>query len=376
MANDPRDGGGPKKRYVPPPPGGIRSRARDIPDTQPGPDQSRVIPDTDPAVGTDPATAGRRRRGSERTSWAEAEDDDVVRSVEFDAWADPEPPKRPSAVDDAEPGGRSPSRTPSGLIPLDGEPGSALGEIDRGRVTIDFSGPPLDLPEPPSGEFQAPPPIEFAADPGASAPGAVGAGPDHDAWVADRRRRSTVPPSAGHASAAPAPPLQHRWMSPAQAAQGRQIGDSVVGELPAADGDALELVDRSRPSEPQLDILADVRARYALDDLSGALKAAELVLGAEPGNVEAKRYAESCRTRLEQLYSSQIGPPSGIPRVVVAETDIRWLGLDHRAGFLLSRVDGMTSVDELLDVSGMPRLEALKTVVGLIDAGAIVIDPA
>ncbi len=47
--------------------------------------------------------------------------------------------------------------------------------------------------------------------------------------------------------------------------------------------------------------------------------------------------------------------------------------LVHRAGFLLSRVDGFTSLEELLDLSGMPRLEALKTVLSLVDAGAIMI---
>jgi hypothetical protein len=47
------------------------------------------------------------------------------------------------------------------------------------------------------------------------------------------------------------------------------------------------------------------------------------------------------------------------------------LGLDHRAGFLLSRVDGLSTVEEVLDICGMPRLEALKTLVDLLDRGAI-----
>jgi hypothetical protein len=117
--------------------------------------------------------------------------------------------------------------------------------------------------------------------------------------------------------------------------------------------------------------MAEVRARYALDDLTGALQMAELVLGSDETNVEAKQFASSCRQRLEQLYTSQLGPLDAVPRVDVPDTDIRWLGLDHRAGFMLSRIDGLTSLDELLDLSGMERLEALKTVLSLVDAGAI-----
>lgn len=34
--------------------------------------------------------------------------------------------------------------------------------------------------------------------------------------------------------------------------------------------------------------------------------------------------------------------------------------ISPRAAFLLSRIDGQLSMDELLDVSGMPRIEAYR----------------
>ena len=43
---------------------------------------------------------------------------------------------------------------------------------------------------------------------------------------------------------------------------------------------------------------------------------------------------------------------------------------DH-AGFLLSRIDSQLTIDELLDTSGMPRLEALRTISDLLDLKAI-----
>jgi hypothetical protein len=57
--------------------------------------------------------------------------------------------------------------------------------------------------------------------------------------------------------------------------------------------------------------------------------------------------------------------------MALGDSQLRWLGLDHRSGFLLSRIDGLSTVDELLDVCGMPRLEALKTLSELLERGAI-----
>ncbi len=44
---------------------------------------------------------------------------------------------------------------------------------------------------------------------------------------------------------------------------------------------------------------------------------------------------------------------SRVPVVVVGAQRLREIPLDHRSGFLLSLLDGSTSVEELLDVSGM-----------------------
>jgi len=45
--------------------------------------------------------------------------------------------------------------------------------------------------------------------------------------------------------------------------------------------------------------------------------------------------------------------------------------MDHRAGFVLSLVDGVSGVEAILDVCGMPRAEGLRILQELIDIGAI-----
>lgn len=248
----------------------------------------------------------------------------------------------------------------------------------RRRVTLDFSGPPLSLPrdaepdergvpfleldttellsppsERPSSQPTAPPPLGLEYDllGGETSTGSEG----EDGWNRSRRTRvSTIPPpilapstTPGRLSLRPTP-------------------------LPIPVGDALELVGRSgRPPEPTDDLAAEMTDRFALGDFSGALRAAELLLGQIANHSLARQVAESSREQLERLFLGRLGSVSAIPKVAVPESEVRWLGLDHRAGFLLSRVDGHTSVEDVLDMSGMPRMEALKILVELLDSGVI-----
>ena len=43
------------------------------------------------------------------------------------------------------------------------------------------------------------------------------------------------------------------------------------------------------------------------------------------------------------------------PMVLVPRTQLRWLSIDHRAGFVLSLIDGSSTLEMILDVCGMPR---------------------
>lgn len=85
------------------------------------------------------------------------------------------------------------------------------------------------------------------------------------------------------------------------------------------------------------------------------------------------RYADECRRTLTRMYMARLGPAGSLLRIAVPLTDIRWMTLDHRAGFVLSLVDGASTVDELLDICGMPRLDALRILVELREKGALTI---
>jgi hypothetical protein len=108
------------------------------------------------------------------------------------------------------------------------------------------------------------------------------------------------------------------------------------------------------------DPAAEMRERFSLGDYTGALEMSELILAEEAGNLEAAECGENCRSVLEQMYAARLGPLERVPMVVVPRTQMRWLSMDHRAGFILSLIDGSSSVDLILDVCGMPKLDALR----------------
>lgn len=70
------------------------------------------------------------------------------------------------------------------------------------------------------------------------------------------------------------------------------------------------------------------------------------------------------------MFAARIGPLDQVISVVISPEEVQWLTLDHRAGFLLSLVDGQSTVDEILDISGMTRLDALKIIFDLAERQA------
>lgn len=127
------------------------------------------------------------------------------------------------------------------------------------------------------------------------------------------------------------------------------------------------------PADPAV---SDMKDRYATGDFTGALVIAESILESDPDDLEAKRYAESCREVLTQMYASRLGPLDQVVSMAIPADQVRWLSLDHRAGFLLSLVDGVSSVEELLDISGMPRLDALRMLFTLLEQRVIALESA
>lgn len=64
-----------------------------------------------------------------------------------------------------------------------------------------------------------------------------------------------------------------------------------------------------------------------------------------------------------------------VPRVLGSKDEIAMMPIDHRGGFLLAHVDGVQTVEEILDVCAMPEDEAVDLLEQLVAMGAIALDP-
>ena len=153
--------------------------------------------------------------------------------------------------------------------------------------------------------------------------------PSGDAWSVDRDRRSLAPPSEPSGGSETPPPLPD-------------------------------------------DIHLEIADRFALGDYAAALSAAELQLGLDPSDDNARQYAETSRQRLEARYLTRIGSLDYVFNLAVPAAQVKWLGLDPQAAFLLSLVDGQTTVDQVLEACQTKRLEALRVFTELLEAKAIV----
>lgn len=122
--------------------------------------------------------------------------------------------------------------------------------------------------------------------------------------------------------------------------------------------------DISGPPEKN-DSSREMHEAYELGDYTHALQIAESILEGSSADREASQIAQESRSVLTQMLAAKVGPLDQVMAVVVSPEEMQWLSLDHRSGFLLSLVDGQSTVDEILDISGMTRHDALKIILEL-----------
>jgi len=116
-----------------------------------------------------------------------------------------------------------------------------------------------------------------------------------------------------------------------------------------------------------------MRRLFERGEFSRALDAATCVLSLDPHLEEAERYVAWCQQRLRGGTHAVTGSLSSIPRITVSLDQVCGMNLDHRAGFLLSCVDGYSTLEEILDVAGMPASDALAILDDLLEKNVILL---
>jgi hypothetical protein len=101
--------------------------------------------------------------------------------------------------------------------------------------------------------------------------------------------------------------------------------------------------------------------RLAAGDYGGASLAADALLEYRPRDQDALDCAQIAKSELRKVYTARLGSLDRVPHVAMGPEAIFSLqALDFRAGFLLSRVGGETSLFDIVESGSIPSLEALR----------------
>ncbi len=122
------------------------------------------------------------------------------------------------------------------------------------------------------------------------------------------------------------------------------------------------------PKAIERELGAKMWESFRAQDWRAALIAAKELLALNPSHSVAQACLEECRRNL--IRGIEL---TSIPFVAGDAAAIRSAELGHREGFLLSQIDGLLSVDELLDVSGMDHEEALTVLAKLVSLGLVAV---
>jgi hypothetical protein len=106
-------------------------------------------------------------------------------------------------------------------------------------------------------------------------------------------------------------------------------------------------------------------------NLEAALELLEAASRRDAGRLDLQGYLEMLKSRLHERYRERVGGPASVPQLRMRPDEVLRFNLPATAGFLLSLVDGQTSVEDLVSLSGLDAFEALRVLAGLLDAGII-----
>lgn len=127
--------------------------------------------------------------------------------------------------------------------------------------------------------------------------------------------------------------------------------------------------------EADASLLADALELFRKGEVQESLELFETLASENPRRMEIQGYFELVRSHLYKYYHEQVTDPSRVLQVKIAPEEMMRFNLPANAGFVLSMVDGRTSVNEILALSGMDPFDAVRVVGKLLEAGIVEVSP-
>jgi hypothetical protein len=115
----------------------------------------------------------------------------------------------------------------------------------------------------------------------------------------------------------------------------------------------------------------EMRAAVERLDWNGARKIAEEILARDPTDLDAYVCIENCNHQLRVRAEIRLGERTRLLRQAVPDEWLADMDLDPRVAYMLSRIDGSSTIDEVIDLSGMAPSEAILALADLLEEGVL-----
>lgn len=139
--------------------------------------------------------------------------------------------------------------------------------------------------------------------------------------------------------------------------------------IDARTAEILEEIDASAPAnEPRDDqtrrriaaLLERAVQWNAIGETEKAVAAVDLAMSEDPNSALGQKLITRNRDTITNVFQGYLADLERMPQLARPLHELQGAPISPRAAFLLSRIDGTLTIDELLDVSGMSRVEALR----------------
>lgn len=195
--------------------------------------------------------------------------------------------------------------------------------------------------------------------------------PTRDLGLRPDRRLETEDETTGHFE------FHKQRMMPRASAKRELPG---IDPIDARSAEILEDIDRDVPANEtredrtrrRITVLLERATAWAQrNDLERSVTAVDLALSEDPNSALAQKLIQRNRDTIMNAFQGFLGDLQRTPALARPLHELGSAPISPRAAFLLSRVDGTLSLDEILDVSGMPRLEAYRYLCQLLLRGIL-----